>query len=110
MSVTTGSRSSACRACEQIPATSVLLVYIQAPQSGRLSIVQQYILSKAVEHRWFLRTSGLSGVLKGLLLERDGQLSCNPKKKKKNVRYTMCRLSMLRLGTGDGVKAEAVRH
>ena len=32
----------------------------------------------------FLRTSGSSGVLKALLLERNGQLSCNPKKKKKN--------------------------
>ena len=31
----------------------------------------------------FLRTSGSSGVLKALLLERHGQLSCNPKKKKK---------------------------
>ena len=31
----------------------------------------------------FLRTSGSSGVLKALLLERNGQLSCNPKKKKK---------------------------
>ena len=30
----------------------------------------------------FLRTSGSSGVLKALLLERNGQLSCNPKKKK----------------------------
>ena len=32
----------------------------------------------------FLRTSGSSGVLKALLLERNGQLSCNPKKKKKS--------------------------
>ena len=31
----------------------------------------------------FLRTSGSSGVLKALLLERNGQLSCNPQKKKK---------------------------
>ena len=31
----------------------------------------------------FLRTSGSSGVLKALSLERNGQLSCNPKKKKK---------------------------
>ena len=31
----------------------------------------------------FLRTSGSSGVLKALLLERNRQLSCNPKKKKK---------------------------
>ena len=31
----------------------------------------------------FLRTSGSSGVLKALLLERNGHLSCNPKKKKK---------------------------
>ena len=31
----------------------------------------------------FLRTSGSSGVLKALLLERNGQLSCNPKTKKK---------------------------
>ena len=30
----------------------------------------------------FLRTSGSSGVLKALLLERNGQLSCNPKKKR----------------------------
>ena len=30
----------------------------------------------------FLRTSGSSGVLKALLLERNRQLSCNPKKKK----------------------------
>ena len=30
-----------------------------------------------------LRTSGSSGVLKALLLERNRQLSCNPKKKKK---------------------------
>ena len=29
----------------------------------------------------FLRTSGSSGVLKALLLERNGQLSCNPPKK-----------------------------
>ena len=28
----------------------------------------------------FLRTSGSSGVLKAFLLERNGQLSCNPKK------------------------------
>ena len=32
----------------------------------------------------FLRTSGSSGVPKALLLERNGQLSCNPKKNKKN--------------------------
>ena len=32
----------------------------------------------------FLRTSGSSGVLKALLLERNRQLSCNPKKKKKD--------------------------
>ena len=31
----------------------------------------------------FLRTSGSSGVLMALLLERNRQLSCNPKKKKK---------------------------
>ena len=31
----------------------------------------------------FLRTSGSSGVLQALLLERNGQLSCNPKKNKK---------------------------
>ena len=31
----------------------------------------------------FLRTSGSSGVLKALLLEKNRQLSCNPKKKKK---------------------------
>ena len=31
----------------------------------------------------FLRTSGSFGVLKALLLERNRQLSCNPKKKKK---------------------------
>ena len=31
----------------------------------------------------FLRTSGSFGVLKALLLERNGQLSCNPKKRKK---------------------------
>ena len=31
----------------------------------------------------FLRTSSSSNVLKALLLERNGQLSCNPKKKKK---------------------------
>ena len=31
----------------------------------------------------FLRTSGSSGVLKAFLLERNRQLSCNPKKKKK---------------------------
>ena len=31
----------------------------------------------------FLRTSGSSGVLKALLLERNRQLSCNQKKKKK---------------------------
>ena len=30
----------------------------------------------------FLRTSGSSGVLKALLLERNGQLSCNPQNKK----------------------------
>ena len=34
----------------------------------------------------FLRTSGSSGVLKALLLERNRQLSCNPKKKKKKKR------------------------
>ena len=43
----------------------------------------------------FLRTSGSSGVLKALLLERNGQLSCNPKKKKKNLwnykSVTICR-------------------
>ena len=31
----------------------------------------------------FLRISGSSGVLKAFLLERNRQLSCNPKKKKK---------------------------
>ena len=31
----------------------------------------------------FLRTSGSSGVPKALFLERNGQLSCNPKKKKR---------------------------
>ena len=31
----------------------------------------------------FLRTSGSSGVLEALLLERNGRLSCNPQKKKK---------------------------
>ena len=31
----------------------------------------------------FLRTSGSSGVLRVFLLERNGQLSCNPKKEKK---------------------------
>ena len=36
----------------------------------------------------FLRTSGSSGVLKALLLERNGQLSCNPKKKKKKKTAT----------------------
>ena len=30
-----------------------------------------------------LRTSGSSGVLKALLLERNGQLSCNPQQQKK---------------------------
>ena len=33
----------------------------------------------------FLRTSGWSGVLKALLLERNGQVSCNPKKNKKKM-------------------------
>ena len=33
----------------------------------------------------FLRTSGSSGVLKALLLERNRQLSCNQKKKKKKL-------------------------
>ena len=37
----------------------------------------------------FLRTSGSSGVLKALLLERNGQLSCNPKKKKKKKAQTL---------------------
>ena len=37
----------------------------------------------------FLRTSGSSGVLKALLLERNGQLSCNPKKKKKKKKGNM---------------------
>ena len=32
----------------------------------------------------FLRISGSSGVLMALLLERNRQLSCNPKKKKKS--------------------------
>ena len=36
----------------------------------------------------FLRTSGSSGVLKALLLERNGHLSCNPKKKKKKKRLS----------------------
>ena len=36
----------------------------------------------------FLRTSGSSGVLKALLLERNRQLSCNPKKKKKKKNAT----------------------
>ena len=35
-----------------------------------------------------LRTSGSSGVLKALLLEWNGQLSCNPKKKKKVIANT----------------------
>ena len=39
----------------------------------------------------FLRTSGSSGVLKALLLERNRQLSCNPKKKKKKTPIA-CRL------------------
>ena len=36
----------------------------------------------------FLRTSGSSGVLKALLLERNRQLSCNPKKKKNHANQT----------------------
>ena len=35
----------------------------------------------------FLRTSGSSGVLKALLLERNRQLSCNQKKKKKKKKH-----------------------
>ena len=41
----------------------------------------------------FLRTSGSSGVLKALLLERNGQLSCNPKKKKKKKKKKTLRRS-----------------
>ena len=42
----------------------------------------------------FLRISGSSGVLKAFLLERNRQLSCNPKKKKKKgASY---------IGRGDG--------
>ena len=37
----------------------------------------------------FLRTSGSSGVLKALLLERNRQLSCNPKKKKKKKKHAI---------------------
>ena len=37
----------------------------------------------------FLRTSGSSGVLKALLLERNRQLSCNPKKKKKKKKSSL---------------------
>ena len=37
----------------------------------------------------FLRISGSSGVLKAFLLERNRQLSCNPKKKKKK-KITCC--------------------
>ena len=37
----------------------------------------------------FLRTSGSSGVLKALLLERNRQLSCNQKKKKKMIRTSL---------------------
>ena len=37
----------------------------------------------------FLRTSGSSGVLKALLLERNRQLSCNPKKKKKKKKLSL---------------------
>ena len=36
----------------------------------------------------FLRISGSSGVLKAFLLERNRQLSCNPKKKKKKKKKT----------------------
>ena len=38
----------------------------------------------------FLRISGSSGVLKVFLLERNRQLSCNPKKKKKKKRMPIC--------------------
>ena len=49
----------------------------------------------------FLRTSGSSGVLKALLLERNGQLSCNPKKKKKGADSTeLIDLSQNRSGEG----------
>ena len=35
----------------------------------------------------FLRTSGSSGVPKALLLEGNGQLSCNPKKRQGDLRF-----------------------
>ena len=38
----------------------------------------------------FLRISGSSGVLKAFLLERNRQLSCNPKKKKKKKKRHGC--------------------
>ena len=43
---------------------------------------EPHIYSQTVEHTSKGR-HGLSGVLKALLLERNGQLFCNPKKKKK---------------------------
>ena len=43
----------------------------------------------------FLRTSGSSGVLKALLLERNRQLSCNPKKK------NVLQMRSFRLGIGS---------
>ena len=48
----------------------------------------------------FLRTSGSSGVLKALLLERNGQLSCNPKKKKKKKK-TLASIHTVQTGTEE---------
>ena len=41
----------------------------------------------------FLRISGSSGVLKAVLLERNRQLSCNPKKKKKKKKASPSKLT-----------------
>ena len=48
----------------------------------------------------FLRTSGSSGVLKALLLERNRQLSCNPKKKKKKSFFGSAFLKALKDESG----------
>ena len=53
----------------------------------------------------FLRISGSSGVLKAFLLERNRQLSCNPKKKKKKKKKAVGPQPLVHGGVGLGKPA-----
>ena len=70
--------SVSCKACSQASFGVLLLVVIGIFCSG----LNAYCMQTGP---LFLRISGSSGVLKAFLLERNRQLSCNPKKKKKKI-------------------------